>query len=196
MTTFNVFALVPLIVFAVYWVGSAAYEASSGKSKETLATQGYGSDIAQRLCLWLAWILVLIGFQQSVYFIGFRILPNSLYLSYSGLFVSLLGIGFAIWARLHLGSNWSSTVSLKEGQTLITNGPYSIVRHPIYTGITLAIIGGAISVGDVGGLVAIILAIVFSLMRISKENALMKKTFGEKYDDYSKHVSAYIPGIW
>jgi protein-S-isoprenylcysteine O-methyltransferase Ste14 len=196
MTSINVFALIPVIIFGLAWVAAAAYEGASRRAKKNLSTQSLGSNLAQRLCLWAGWFLVLVEFQQSIVLLGFRILPSSPYFSYTGLIISLLGIGFAIWARIYLGSNWSDTIALKKGQTLVTRGPYSIVRHPIYSGITLAIVGGAISAGDFAGLVGIALAVAFSLMRVRKENALMIETFGEDYQEYSERVKGYVPGVW
>ena len=55
-----------------------------------------------------------------------------------GLLMVVAGLAFAVWARVHLGRNWSGTVTVKENHELIRSGPYAIVRHPIYTGLLLA----------------------------------------------------------
>src|ERR1700727_2525805 len=70
-----------------------------------------------------------------------------------GLAIWVLGLGLAVWARIHLGRNWGMPTSTKEDPDLVTSGPYRTIRHPIYTGILLAMIGSAIAV-SVWGLVA------------------------------------------
>lgn len=60
-----------------------------------------------------------------------------------GLVLFALGLGFAIWARMHIGRNWGTPMSQKDGAELVTSGPYHLVRHPIYSGILLAGIGTA-----------------------------------------------------
>ena len=57
------------------------------------------------------------------------------------------GLGLAVWARAHLGRNWSGTVTVKQDHALVRTGPYRIVRHPIYTGLLLALIGTAAAIG-------------------------------------------------
>jgi protein-S-isoprenylcysteine O-methyltransferase Ste14 len=63
-----------------------------------------------------------------------------------------VGLSFAVWARLRLGRNWSSVVTVKEDHQLIRGGPYAIVRHPIYTGLLLGFLGMALITGEHGGL--------------------------------------------
>ena len=63
----------------------------------------------------------------------------------------VVGLLFAVWAREHLGSNWSRSVTIKQGHELITTGPYAVVRHPIYTGILAGFLGTAIALSQVRG---------------------------------------------
>jgi protein-S-isoprenylcysteine O-methyltransferase Ste14 len=67
--------------------------------------------------------------------------PHSLALDAAGLAVTVLGVVFAIWLRVTLGRNWSSVPQVKEQHDLVVKGPYRIVRHPIYTGLILAVAG-------------------------------------------------------
>ena len=76
-----------------------------------------------------------------------RFLPVGL-----GVALAAGGIAVAFWARWHLGTNWSGMVTLKEGHQLIRTGPYRAMRHPIYTGILLALLGTAITFGEVRAL--------------------------------------------
>lgn len=55
-----------------------------------------------------------------------------------GLALFALGLGFAVWARVHIGRNWGTPMSQKDEPELVTSGPYGLVRHPIYSGILVA----------------------------------------------------------
>ena len=75
-----------------------------------------------------------------------------------GAALTFAGIAFAIWARVWIAGNWSSDVTLKRDHELIVTGPYRWVRHPIYTGILVALIGTALAVGEWRGALAVVLA--------------------------------------
>ncbi len=66
-----------------------------------------------------------------------------------GMGLTAVGIAFALWARLWIGRNWSGTITIKDQHELIQRGPYSLVRHPIYTGLLLAFLGTALVHGEV-----------------------------------------------
>ena len=80
---------------------------------------------------------------------------------------------FAGWARVFLGGNWSSNVTLKEDHTLVRSGPYRIVRHPIYTGLLVALLGTAIALGELRCFLGVILAAI-----AWKINRLPKRIYG------------------
>ena len=113
----------------------------------------------------------------------------------AGSILVLAGLSFAIWARVHLGSNWSGRVTLKQNHELIRTGPYHWVRHPIYTGLLLAIFGTALVVGEWRGLVATALMVVSFWRKLRLEEALMCETFGEEYRRYREHTAALIPFV-
>ena len=68
------------------------------------------------------------------------------------------GIGLAIWARIHLGRNWGMPTSQKADPELVTTGPYRFVRHPIYTGLLVALLGTALAVGELRCFLGVVLA--------------------------------------
>ena len=113
----------------------------------------------------------------------------------TGLGVAAFGVSFSIWARRQLGANWSGVPSLKKGHTLITSGPYSFVRHPIYTGLLFGVIGSALVLGTLASLIVISLTIIMVLIRIPQEEGLMKGEFGDAYIDYQKRAKAIIPWL-
>jgi protein-S-isoprenylcysteine O-methyltransferase Ste14 len=107
----------------------------------------------------------------------------------------VLGVLFAIWARIHLGTNWSPAPAIKENHELVTSGPYRFVRHPIYTGILLAALGAALT-GAVFGIAILLIASVMFLLRIKKEERIMLELFPDTYPAYQSRTKKLIPFIW
>jgi protein-S-isoprenylcysteine O-methyltransferase len=107
----------------------------------------------------------------------------------------VLGILFAIWARINLGRNWSSAPAVKENPKLVTSGPYRFVRHPIYTGVLLAAFGTAWTSTAFGIGLFLIASIMFSL-RIHKEEQIMLKLFPNEYSSYQARTRRLIPFVW
>ena len=116
---------------------------------------------------------------------------------WQGLEIALvaLGLGFAVWARVWLGRNWSSMVTVKQGHELIRNGPYALVRHPIYTGLSLALIGSALMLGNWRALIGLVLIVGSFLRKLRIEERFMAAEFGEAYARYRAQVPALIPFI-
>jgi protein-S-isoprenylcysteine O-methyltransferase Ste14 len=109
------------------------------------------------------------------------------------LLLAVAGIAFTVWARLHLGANWSSEVSVKQDHELVQSGPYAIVRHPIYTGLALAFLGTAIAIGEWRAVIAFVVAVASFWYKLSIEERVMRETFGAAYDDYARKVRALVP---
>jgi protein-S-isoprenylcysteine O-methyltransferase Ste14 len=80
--------------------------------------------------------------------LGRRFVPDSQWSKGLSLTLILVGLAVSIWARRHLGRFWSARVTLKVDHQLIQSGPYARVRHPIYSGLLLAMLGTAIFVGE------------------------------------------------
>jgi protein-S-isoprenylcysteine O-methyltransferase Ste14 len=114
----------------------------------------------------------------------------------TGLALTLAGVAFAIWARLTIGRNWSAMVTVKESHELVRRGPYRIVRHPIYTGILLAMLGSAIAFGRWSGYLGFAIAFVAFKQKSLTEEHFMVEQFGEAYVRYRTEVKALIPGLY
>jgi protein-S-isoprenylcysteine O-methyltransferase Ste14 len=105
------------------------------------------------------------------------------------------GSAFAIWARLTIGRNWSSTVTLKQDHELIRRGPYSIVRHPIYTGLLSMSVGTMVLTGLVESVGVVAVGIVYVVIKVRDEERLMSETFPAQYPEYRRTVKSIIPFI-
>ena len=103
------------------------------------------------------------------------------------------GLLFTVWARLHLGKNWSGTVTIKKDHQLVTNGPYAIVRHPIYMGLLLAFLGSALALGEWRGVVAFVLVAAALWRKLRFEERWMREQFGQVYQEYAQRVPALVP---
>jgi protein-S-isoprenylcysteine O-methyltransferase Ste14 len=112
-----------------------------------------------------------------------------------GVILIVSGLGFSVWARRHLGRNWSSRVVVKEDHVLVRTGPYSRLRHPIYTGILLAFLGTVLIIGEVRGFIAFVLLGISFAIKSHAEEARMRKTFPE-YEQYRRETSALIPYVF
>ena len=113
-----------------------------------------------------------------------------------GLALTILGLAFAVWARIHLGRFWSGRVTLKEDHKLIRSGPYAFVRHPIYTGLLTAGSGTVLARGTLAALVGLALIGLAFWMKIRAEENLLTSHFGETYREYRRQVAALIPFLW
>jgi protein-S-isoprenylcysteine O-methyltransferase Ste14 len=105
------------------------------------------------------------------------------------------GLGFSVWARRHIGQFWSSRVTLKESHRLIQSGPYARVRHPIYSGIALAMIGTALFVGEWRALLGAGIFIVGHWLKAQREEALLTSQFGQAYEDYKNRTGSLLPRL-
>ena len=110
----------------------------------------------------------------------------------AGLIVCFAGFGLAVWARLYLGRNWGMPMSLKEGHELVTTGPYRYVRHPIYTGMLLAILGSALVNGPIWVVFFAGMA-VYCVYSARTEESLMQQQFPEQYALYKRRTKAIVP---
>ena len=172
---------------AYWWISSRAVKANVRRDTPL-------SRLAYHGPLVLA-ALLLMGRIAPVPLLEERFVPQAPWLFIVAAALTGAGILFSVWARRHLGAYWSATVTIKEGHQLITTGPYAIVRHPIYTGLLLALVGTALAVGEWRGVVAVALAAVSIYPKIRLEERWMREQFGEKYRAYCQHVPALIPFV-
>lgn len=114
-----------------------------------------------------------------------------------GLFLCICGLGFAVWARRTLGTNWSANpVEVKAKHVFITTGPYRIVRHPIYTGVIFALAGTFLVDNRWRTLLLFIIVSIGMVLRSRLEDELMARQFPQEYPGYKKRVPALIPGVF
>jgi protein-S-isoprenylcysteine O-methyltransferase Ste14 len=112
-----------------------------------------------------------------------------------GLILFALGLGFAIWARIHIGRNWGTPMTQKDEPELVTSGPYHLVRHPIYSGILVAGIGTAVALSW-WWLTAVVLAGLYFLYSATVEERYMIEQFPDNYPVYKRSTKMLLPFIF
>ena len=131
---------------------------------------------------------------DHLYLAGVAALLASPIIAVIGTLLCAAGIGFAIWARIVLGANWGMPMTLKQGHELVTAGPYACVRHPIYSGILLAMLGSALGISVLWFAVLLLNAAQF-VYAARKEEQLMLRTFPNEYAVYMRRTKMIIPFI-
>jgi protein-S-isoprenylcysteine O-methyltransferase Ste14 len=169
------------IVWIVFWVGwlLAATSANASRAGRRFPVGGL-SAVA---------VIVLI-----------RVLPNGALSIHSrglgvvGLVVFALGLALAVWARVYLGRNWGMPATVRAEPELVTSGPYRFVRHPIYTGILLGVLGTALATNVIGLAILAVLTVYF-YWAATVEERNMTETFPTAYPEYRSHTKMLIPFV-
>ena len=164
-------------------------------SKKGARTPVRGLQIATTGLLALSFFLLFSG--NKPFLLNMRIVSPPAWLAQFGAALSVAAVLFAIWSRITLGSNWSGAfATLKHDHELVRSGPYARIRHPIYTGLWLAMFGTALTIGTLASYLAVVLASVAFLLRIRIEEALLTSQFPEIYPEYKRRTCALIPFFW
>jgi protein-S-isoprenylcysteine O-methyltransferase Ste14 len=183
-----------IIIPAMWLAWAALWTVAAFATKATQWRESIGSrarhDVPFLICVVL---LTAPGALPAI--LRARFVPVGGLLPLLGSILVAAGLGFAFWARWHLGRNWSSTVTLKEGHTLVQTGPYRAIRHPIYTGLLLALVGTAAAIGEWRGVLAVACAFIGVRWKIRVEEERMRRTFPQ-YEQYRNATSALIPLLY
>jgi protein-S-isoprenylcysteine O-methyltransferase Ste14 len=174
-------------VFFAYWYISAR------RTKPVCERQSRQAQMAWRGPLIFGYVLLAFAPWGSH---DARLLPHGAGWGPAGAALAVAGLAFCIWARRTLGGNWSGTVTLKQDHELIQQGPYRLVRNPIYTGMLVMLLGTALWVGRWSAAPALVLAVIGFVIKLRQEEAFMRRQFPEAYAAYSKRVKRLIPFVY
>jgi protein-S-isoprenylcysteine O-methyltransferase Ste14 len=111
-----------------------------------------------------------------------------------GLVLLAVGLGFAVWARLHLGRNWGTPMTQKNEPELVTSGPYRFVRHPIYSGILLGGVGTAVALSWFW-IIPAVLAGVYFVYSAAVEERFLTEQFPDAYTPYRRSTKMLVPFV-
>jgi protein-S-isoprenylcysteine O-methyltransferase Ste14 len=175
------------VAWLLYWIAAAV------GVKAVARAESWQSRLAYSLPLWITAFLLFDHHLGAL--ANARFLPWSHGLVWFGVILTAVGLAFAVWARVALGGNWSGQVTVKQEHELIRSGPYALARHPIYTGLSLALLGTAIAVGEWRALAAFVIAVASFWYKIGLEERMMRETFAAEYEDYRRRVKTLIPFV-
>lgn len=179
--------------FTVMWVAWLTFwGVSARKAKQNAGVESRASSRSHILPAVLG-CLVLVATQPPGGFITPNVWPFSVATYTISFVMSALGLAFTVWARVHLGANWSADVARKVDPDLIRSGPYAHVRHPIYSGLLLAFLGIAVGRGDVAGLLGSALMGYAFVRKMRIEEEWLQQTFGQAYTRYRAEVPSLLP---
>jgi protein-S-isoprenylcysteine O-methyltransferase Ste14 len=189
MTIYNWLIVALWLVFITYWAISAI------SAKRSIGARAWWEEGGLRLSAVLLVLAaphfaVLNHARQNVQ----AHVASSMIVGIIGVALCGLGIGLAILARGYLGRNWGMPMSRKENPELVTNGPYAFVRHPIYTGILLAMLGSAID--EIAFWVVPLMVFgAYFIYSARREEKLMIEQFPELYVAFTKRTRMFLPFV-
>jgi protein-S-isoprenylcysteine O-methyltransferase Ste14 len=176
-----------------WWAFILVFLISAFSVKKTKEQQPWGGRLAS-VAIVIATFLLLSG-DVTWWGINEVLWPVGHNLWNVGCVMTFAGLAITIWSRLALGTNWSLTVTYREGHALVMTGPYRFVRQPMYSGLILMIGGTAVVVGSAGGLMAVRVFFLGTWWKLKKEEALLSQHFSREYQDYRTRTKALIPLI-
>lgn len=177
---------IPWIAFALYWAVGAFKTRATVRREPFLARYGV-------MLIEVIGFTLLFSHDADIGVLSRHILTRTATTTMLGLALTWAGIGLAIWARYHLGQYWSGRITLKEGHELIRTGPYSRLRHPIYTGLVLAALGSALVIDRWRCAIGVGVILVGFVIKAKREEALLSGQFGDAFEEHRRHTGFLLP---
>ncbi|MBV9273056.1 MAG: isoprenylcysteine carboxylmethyltransferase family protein [Verrucomicrobia bacterium] len=176
------------ICWLVYWLAAAQRAAPNRRIETLLEGASYRVPLAIGIFLMVFWwtpVLLRIPtlWTQTSLTVGI------------GLAFTAAGLCFAVWARMHLGKYWSGRITLKVNHQVIQTGPYAWVRHPIYSGLILALFGTALTLGTISAFAGFAFMVISFVRKLKIEETWLCSQFGAEYEAYQQRVNALIPRL-
>lgn len=180
------------IVTLTCWVSVVLYWNISARSvKSAVEAQAFVDRVA-RIPVWLGFILFIAAW---VYPVGVFVMRRTALSDSVAIGICVLGSFIAIWSRKTLGAEWSRDVELKQEHKLVERGPYSLMRHPIYTAHLLLGLGTALGSGRLLAFAGLVSFVVDFWIKLSQEERLLVGGFPDEYPMYKARVKALIPYV-
>jgi len=174
------------VIFSIYW-SIAAKDSAATKSSES-----WWSRQLHLVIVNVALVILILPIPG----LTMRFLPDSRAIVIAGLAIQAAFILLAVWARRHLGSNWSGEVRIATGHQLVRTGPYRWVRHPIYTAVLGMYCGTLLVSGQIHAPIALVIVLLAYTRKISMEENALREAFGAEHEIYRQETWAWIPGVY
>ncbi len=183
------------LIVSLCWLALIAFwllSASSSKKAARTTSWWAGPGVRVVIVIALLYLARLGGFQHLRFDVARGTPHPGALAAVIGAIVCAAGVAVAIWARVHIGRNWGMPMSLREGHELVTSGPYASIRHPIYSGILLTMIGSALAVGP-QWLLPFVVSLVYFVYAARREEQDMTQQFPDVYPAYQQRTKMLIP---
>ena len=176
------------LTFLIVWMLAAL------STKRSVYRESRTQRLRYTLPIVAAYFLLVNG-NRLPYPLSIRVVLQTAIGAWAGMILCVAGLGFAIWARVVIGRNWSGAVTLKEDHQLVDRGPYRLVRHPIYTGILLMYVATAIVLGHLAGCIGVVIVFGSFWIKLIREERVMLNQFPGEYTAYRQRVKRLIPFV-
>jgi protein-S-isoprenylcysteine O-methyltransferase Ste14 len=178
----------PWIAFITYWIISGL------KTKRTARKEAFAARYGIMFVEITGFVLLFMD-EAGIGVLGQRVIAQSYASGVTGVVLTWAGITLAIWARGHLGQYWSGRITIKEDHKLIRTGPYARLRHPIYSGLDLAVIGSAIAIDRWRCVVGVCVIIVGFWIKAKREESMLGAQFGSDFEEHRRHTGFLLPRL-
>lgn len=175
------------ILFWLYWLISAI------RSKIELRGNRFNSRWSQ-IIFFIVVAVSLLDSPAKLVGLNYQIDHHNPGLRALGVVLFYAGLALAVWARRHLGNSWGIPMSANRNAQLVTAGPYRLVRHPIYSGVLLAVLGSAF-INDLSWLLFFVFAAAFAIFSSRQEEKLLARQFSKTYPAYKRRTKMLVPYI-
>ena len=177
------------LLFAAYWFVTALGAKAPAKAERASERVGH------IILMVVGFVLLRYPAPNSLNGLNHRFVPDLRWISWLGAYLTFAGVMFAIWARRTIGKEWSAAVQIKEDHQLIRSGPYARIRHPIYTGILLALAGTALAIGEYRALLGLAVIAVGFIQKAKKEESFLAAQFGAAFAEHCLRTGFFLPRL-
>ena len=182
-----------LVIRGYYgWKLRKAGQRSGAVTQEAVEREGMWS-IALRFILFLYMVAVAIVFASNPPWLNLFAAPFPIWSRWIGVGLAVISLPLLIWVHHTLGRHWSTNLQLKQNHTLIAEGPYRRVRHPMYTALFSFFVGQALVSASWLIVVLVVVAILVLYARIGKEETMMIEQYGDEYRAYMRRTGRFLP---
>jgi len=176
------------LVFALFWLVEGL------RAKAAEKREPPGERLAHILLMTVAFYLVFPR-NPPIGRLNERMFPSEPWRVALGVALTFAGVAFAMWARHHIGQFWSARVSIVSEHKLIRSGPYARIRHPIYTGMLLALVGTGLVVNRYRVILGLAMALIGFTRKAKKEEGFLAAQFGEAFEEHRRHTGFLLPKL-
>ena len=179
-----------ILVLAVAWTAFGFYWGAPSRISRSGEFKWYRP---LRILILASVFALLFWKATAIGILGKRFVPDLLILGLLGFVAAVTGMSLAVWSRIALGRYWSDKVILQTGHQLIRTGPYSYMRHPLYSGVLLAVLGTALVLGEGRGLLAFAIPLVNYAIKARWEERILAERFGPDFDTHLRSTGFLFP---